>query len=52
MCLSNHDKVLLCKVIYKVIIETKENLTQIKMSHDSYHTCITTNKDETQNYSA
>jgi len=39
------------KVIYEVIIETKENLTQIEMSHNSCHTCITTNKDD-QNYSA
>ena len=45
------DEVLLCKVIYEVIIETKENLTQIKISLDSCHICITTNKDD-QNYSA
>jgi len=45
-CPSILDEILLCKIIYEIIIEIKGNLTQIKMSHNSCHTYIITNKDD------
>jgi len=49
ICPSIRDEVLLCKIIYEIIIETKENLTQIKMSHNRVISVLLLTK---MNYSA